>query len=179
MALLRAKSEFILDGKPLRKVPKSWTRILAPSFLALVRAAICVNLKLPQKPSPSWSGSCAGARRANKWGTPARRRAHICHKYHKLYLWRKNCHVEKFWEILENFATIYALLSGEKIEPKSAFVEKKWQIWGLLVLFVKKSLRINTFLKLTQALVMDPSILSENMALFKGEAYDGIQIDSS
>ena len=25
-------------------------------------------------------------------------RAHICHKYHKLYLWRKNCHVEKFWE---------------------------------------------------------------------------------
>ena len=30
-------------------------------------------------------------------------RAHICHKYHKLYLWRKNCHVEKFWEILEKF----------------------------------------------------------------------------
>ena len=29
-------------------------------------------------------------------------RAHICHKYRKLYLWRKNCHVEKFWEILRN-----------------------------------------------------------------------------
>ena len=23
-------------------------------------------------------------------------RAHICHEYHGLYLWRKNCHVEKF-----------------------------------------------------------------------------------
>ena len=23
-------------------------------------------------------------------------RPHICHKYHKLYLWRKNCHVENF-----------------------------------------------------------------------------------
>ena len=30
-------------------------------------------------------------------------RAHICHKYHKLNLWRKNCHVEKFWDILGNF----------------------------------------------------------------------------
>ena len=29
------------------------------------------------------------------------RRAHICQKYHKLHLWRKNCHVEKVWEILE------------------------------------------------------------------------------
>ena len=23
-------------------------------------------------------------------------RAHICHEYHELYSWRKNCHVEKF-----------------------------------------------------------------------------------
>ena len=30
-------------------------------------------------------------------------RAHICHKYHKLYLGQQNCHVEKFWEILEKF----------------------------------------------------------------------------
>ena len=30
-------------------------------------------------------------------------RAHICHKYHKLYLWGKKFHVEKFWEILRNF----------------------------------------------------------------------------
>ena len=69
-------------------------------------------------------------------------RAHICHKYHKLFLWRKNCHVEKFWEILGNFekfwenlgdfATIYVLSCGEKLSPKSTFVEKKWQIWGLV-----------------------------------------------
>ena len=96
MALLRAKSEFIHDGKPLRKVPKSWTRILAPSSLALGRAAICVNLKLPQKPSPSWSGSCAGARRANKWGTPVGSELifvtnitnYICGE--KIVLWRKD-----------------------------------------------------------------------------------------
>ena len=25
------------------------------------------------------------------------RRAHICQEYHELYLWRKNCHVEKFY----------------------------------------------------------------------------------
>ena len=29
------------------------------------------------------------------------------------------------------FATIYALSCGEKLSPKSTFVEKKWQIWGL------------------------------------------------
>ena len=34
-------------------------------------------------------------------------RAHICHKYHKLYLWRKNCHVEKFLEILGNFGKFW------------------------------------------------------------------------
>ena len=37
-------------------------------------------------------------------------RAHICHKYHK---------------ILGDFATIYALSCGEKLSPKSTFVEKK------------------------------------------------------
>ena len=53
----------------------------------------------------------------------------------------KNCHVEifwktlglfgKFWENLGGFATIYALSCGEKLSPKSTYVEKKWQIWGL------------------------------------------------
>ena len=71
---------------------------------------------------------------------------HNYHNYHKLFLWRKNCHVEKlwrnlgkFWEILRNIgkkmgdvATIYALSCGEKLSPKSTFVEKKWQIWGLV-----------------------------------------------
>ena len=34
-------------------------------------------------------------------------RAHICHKYHKLYLWRRNCHVEKFWEIFGKIWEIF------------------------------------------------------------------------
>ena len=62
-------------------------------------------------------------------------RAHICHEYHELYWWRKNCHVEKFWrnfgkfwENLGDFATIYALSCGEKFSTKSTFVEKKIQI---------------------------------------------------
>ena len=56
-------------------------------------------------------------------------RAHICHKYHKLYLWRKNCHVgvfwKKNWEFLRDFATIYALSCLGTLSPKSIFVEKK------------------------------------------------------
>ena len=32
--------------------------------------------------------------------------------------------MEKFWVILGNFATIYALSCGEKLSPKSTFVEK-------------------------------------------------------
>ena len=31
----------------------------------------------------------------------------------------------RFWEILGDFATIYALSCGEKLSPKSTFVEKK------------------------------------------------------
>ena len=61
-------------------------------------------------------------------------RAHICHKYHKLYFWRKNCHVkkflrnfEKFWEILPQFTRFHV----EKIEPKKYICGEKWQIWGL------------------------------------------------
>ena len=55
-------------------------------------------------------------------------RAHICHKYHKLYSRGKKCQVEKFWEILGSFekfweilgdfATIYALSCEKKIELK-------------------------------------------------------------
>ena len=36
--------------------------------------------------------------------------------------WR---YFEKFGEILGDFATIYALSCGEKLSPKSTFVEKK------------------------------------------------------
>ena len=63
-------------------------------------------------------------------------KAHICHGYHGLCPWRKNCQMEKFWEMLEkfgetlgnygeilgkilrNFATIYALSCAEKLSPK-------------------------------------------------------------
>ena len=61
-------------------------------------------------------------------------RAYICHKYHKLYLWRKIVmwrNFGKLWDILGDFATLYALSCGVKLSPKSTFVEKKWQIWGL------------------------------------------------
>ena len=45
------KAQCIHDGKTLRKVLKFCTRFLALGFLALGRSAICVNLKLPKKPS--------------------------------------------------------------------------------------------------------------------------------
>ena len=58
-------------------------------------------------------------------------RADICHEQHELYSWRKlSCgeilgnveemlgNFEIFREILENFATIYALSCGEKLSPK-------------------------------------------------------------
>ena len=40
----------------------------------------------------------------------------------KIVMWRN------FGEILGGFATIYALSCGEKLRPKSTFVEKKLQI---------------------------------------------------
>ena len=51
-------------------------------------------------------------------------RAHICHEYHELYLWRKICHVEKFqiyvknlyklWSFIEIYAVPFLNLCGEK-----------------------------------------------------------------
>ena len=51
-------------------------------------------------------------------------RAHICHKYHELYSWRKYCHVEKFglsiknlnnlWSFIEIYAIFVLNLCGEK-----------------------------------------------------------------
>ena len=48
-------------------------------------------------------------------------RAHICHEYHELYSWRKNCHVEKFQLSMydncgeiENFSTC-GEISGQLI----------------------------------------------------------------
>ena len=47
----------------------------------------------------------------------------------KIVMWRNFGEIlgnfENFWEILGVFATIYALSCGEKLSPKSTFVEKK------------------------------------------------------
>ena len=51
-------------------------------------------------------------------------RAHICQKYHKLYLWTKNCHVAKFWEILEKFGEIWGNL-GRFCHNLRAFMWRK------------------------------------------------------
>ena len=59
------KAQCIHDGKTLRKVLKFCTRFLALGFLALGRSAICVNLKLPKKPSlfTIWRGPGPKAQR--------------------------------------------------------------------------------------------------------------------
>ena len=51
-------------------------------------------------------------------------RPHICHIYHRLYLWRKFCHVEKFqisvknlnnlWSFIKIYAVFVLNLCGEK-----------------------------------------------------------------
>ena len=57
-------------------------------------------------------------------------RAHICHGYHGLYLWRKNCHVEKF---LYRIWTIYGVLSKFMLFLLQIYVEKNVfgeSLWG-------------------------------------------------
>ena len=51
-------------------------------------------------------------------------RPHICHRYHRLYPWRKICHVGKFqnsvtnlnnlWSFIEIYAIFVLNLRGEK-----------------------------------------------------------------
>ena len=51
-------------------------------------------------------------------------RPRICHRYHRLYLWRKFCHVEKFqisvknlnnlWHFIKIYAVFVLNLCGEK-----------------------------------------------------------------
>ena len=55
-------------------------------------------------------------------------RAHICHKYHKLYLLRKNCHVEKFWENLGYFGKFGEILGN---------FEKFGNVWEVLPQFTR------------------------------------------
>ena len=52
-------------------------------------------------------------------------RPHICHRYHRLYPWRKICHVEKFqisvknlnnlWSFIEIYAVFVLNLCGENL----------------------------------------------------------------
>ena len=68
-------------------------------------------------------------------------RAHICHKYHKLYLWRKKLSCGEIWSFykeFEQFMEFYQSLCRfcsksmwRKICVEKICVEKKWQIWGL------------------------------------------------
>ena len=61
-----------------------------------------------------------------------RARAHICHRYHGFYPWRKNCHVEKFqlsiqnlnnlWIFIEVYDVVVPNLCGEKsVQRKSVW----------------------------------------------------------
>ena len=82
-------------------------------------------------------------------------RAHICHKYHKLYLWRKNCHVEKFlgnfgkfWrnfgEILEKFCHNFRAFMWRKIKPKKYFwwrKNEKYEVWTRLPTLLSRQQR--------------------------------------
>ena len=71
-----------------------------------------------------------------------RSRPHICHRYHRLYAWRKICHVEKFqisvknlnnlWSFIEIYAVFVLNLCGEKSVWRKSVWRKKWQIWGLV-----------------------------------------------
>ena len=68
-------------------------------------------------------------------------RAHICQKYHKLYLWRKICHVEKFqipvknlsnlWSFIEIYAVFDLNLYGEKSVWRKSLWRKndKYEVW--------------------------------------------------
>ena len=59
------------------------------------------------------------------YDSPDTVRAHICHKYHELYSWRKYCHVEKFglsiknlnnlWSFIEVYAVFVQNLCGENL----------------------------------------------------------------
>ena len=41
---------------------------------------------------------------------PPQTRAHICHEYHKLYSWRKHCHVEKFGFSIKNLNNLWSFI---------------------------------------------------------------------
>ena len=62
-----------------------------------------------------------------------RARAHICHRYHGFYPWRKNCHVEKFQLSIQNlnnlwsFIEVYAVFVPNLREEKSVRRKYVWR----------------------------------------------------
>ena len=70
-------------------------------------------------------------------------RPHICHRYHRLYLWRKICHVEKFqisvknlnnlWSFIEIYAVFVLNLCGEKSVWRKSLWRKndKYEVWSV------------------------------------------------
>ena len=63
-------------------------------------------------------------------------RPRICHRYHRLYRWRKFCHVEKFqisvknlnnlWRFIEIYAVFVLNLCGEKSLSRK---NDKYEVW--------------------------------------------------
>ena len=65
--------------------------------------------------------------------TLCRIRPDICHEYHKLYSWRKNCHVEKFWEILPQFTRFHVEVNwAQKIHLWRK--NDRYEVWEIFAL---------------------------------------------
>ena len=73
-------------------------------------------------------------------------RPHICHRYHRLYLWRKICHVEKFqisvknlnnlWSFIEIYAVFVLNLCGEKSVWRK---NDKYEVCKRTALFLRRT----------------------------------------
>ena len=69
-------------------------------------------------------------------------RPHTCHRYHRLYPWRKICHVEKFqisvknlnnlWSFIKIYAVFVLNLCGEKSVWRKSMWRKndKYEMWA-------------------------------------------------
>ena len=55
-------------------------------------------------------------------------RAHICHKYHKLYLWRKNFHVEKFQLSIQNLNNLWSFIEVDAVFVPNATITTLYKV---------------------------------------------------
>ena len=55
-------------------------------------------------------------------------RPHICHKYHKLYLWIKICHVEKFQISVKNLNNLWSFIEIYAVCVLNLCVMNVWWI---------------------------------------------------